>query len=516
MTTDEQKNLKSIYRDLAKLVKQYPALREIVTENESLISLHEQIRKNIERLNNLDQEDWIKDNASIEQERRRFAPELTPDEARRQFHTKLFFRVMEGRYGRVIEDELILLLGVMLYIYEKKFQQLEKELKRDISDFNRRREELIEKSAGFAGEKRPWGQKLDELVALRDKYERFEELGVSTKLKSIESLLGKIYYSVCSSYTYYKVRRALGLGRFELEANESGPTFRFEGEHTQGLAQIHPLLNRTDLNEKDRNALVEQLAKEMLGFSDLDADVLDILYLFWQHQAQKEEDVAFASVDDILRIRGMIPKLGGQGRRGGFGPQQRDEVLKAIYRLEHVHIEVRQPVRRGWDKSPEVEDMKSPLLTIFDFEFEQESGSSQRVKFIGYKPGEVILPYLLGPGRQVSLLAARALNYNLRTEVLHKRLARYLSWIWRIRSTRNDYGRPFKVGTVLEAIRLGIDKRNPHRTYERFEAILDKLVDDKVIKKWIHKSWDENLIGKRGWTEKWLKANFVNRAAPGN
>lgn len=507
MTLDERTELKKIQREIARLIASEPALRSIVQQNESLIALTEQISKKTEKLNHLDEEVWLDDLEALEKERRRFAPELTPDEARRLFQSRMSERIMRGDLGRVIDDQLVLLCGVAIYIYEKKYRPLKEEVDRNIAEFQQRREGLLKEIAAQRDLEPEWVARLDELVERRTRYENYVELNLGEKLSSNSSLLDKLYYSVCSSLTYYRVREAFGLGKFEFIPAQGWPTLRIDEGGVKGVAKILPQVRRVLPNGDDLPEAAERLALQMIGLTDLDADVLDILYLFWQLQAKSEDDPAFATIDDLLRVRGLQPKLGGQRRRGGYGPEQRTEIVEAIYRLEVVYVDVRQPVKRVRGSEPQSEALKRPLITISALEGKRLQDGKINVKFVGYKPGLVFTPYLLGPGRQTSLMAAKTLRYNLRTEIPEKRLSRYLSWIWKIRSTKREYEQPFKIETLLNAIGLRFDSNNPSKTYDRFEALLDRLKDDRVISAWQFKGWDEALVGKRGWVEKWKRAN---------
>lgn len=505
MPLDERKELKKIQREIANLIAREPTLRTIVQENESLIALAEQISKKTEELNHLDEDVWLDDLEALEKERCRFAPELTPDEARKLFQSRISERIMRGDFGRVLDDQLVLLCGVAIYIYEKKYRPLKEEVDRDIAEFQQRREGLLKEISAQRDLEPEWVARLDELVERRTRYENYVELNLGEKLSSNSSLLDKLYYSVCSSLTYYRVREAFGLGKFHFNPAQGWPTLSIDEGGVKGVAKVLPQVRRVHQNEDNLPEAAESLARQMTSLTDLDADVLDILYLFWQLQAKSQDDPAFATVDDLLRIRGLQPKLGGQRRRGGYGPEQRREILEAIYRLEVLYVDVRQPVKRVRGSEPQTESLKSPLITISTLEGKRLQDGKINVKFMGYKPGQVFTPYLLGPGRQTSLMAAQTLRYNLRTETPEKRLSRYLSWIWKIRSTRREYEQPFKVGTLLDAIGLRMDSSNPSRTYERFEKLLDRLNEDRIISAWQYKGWNDDLIGQRGWVEKWKK-----------
>lgn len=138
MPIDEKKELEKIRRELVKLIASEPALRAIAEVNESLAALAEHINSTIDRINDIENEEWIDNIEALEKERREFAPELTPDEARKIFHSKMFTRIMRGDFGREIDDQFILMSGVAIYIYEKKYWPLREEWDRSTTEFKKR------------------------------------------------------------------------------------------------------------------------------------------------------------------------------------------------------------------------------------------------------------------------------------------------------------------------------------------------------------------------------------------
>jgi hypothetical protein len=80
-------------------------------------------------------------------------------------------------------------------------------------------------------------------------------------------------------------------------------------------------------------------------------------------------------------------------------------------------------------------------------------------------------------------MAARALNYDPAREAWEKRIARYLSWQWRIRANKRTYFQPFRIETLLEVIGAIPDPR-PGRIEARLEKCLNRLKQDGVIADW--------------------------------
>src|SRR5699024_11736125 len=101
-----------------------------------------------------------------------------------------------------------------------------------------------------------------------------------------------------------------------------------------------------------------------------------------------------------------------------------------------------------------------------------------------FKVGKVFSEFLSRSSRQIALLPIEILQYNPDQEKWEKKIARYLTWRWRTQARKSDYQQPYKVGSLLEAIGIKINKRAPSRTRERFEQALDKLQDDQLLAVW--------------------------------
>lgn len=123
-----------------------------------------------------------------------------------------------------------------------------------------------------------------------------------------------------------------------------------------------------------------------------------------------------------------------------------------------------------------------------------------------FRPGKVFAIFLSGPGRQTALLSAKALQYDLNNERWEKRLTRYLSWQWRCRAHSVTYKQPYRIEILLEAVGEKLNTSRPHRTRERLEKAMERLLTDGVLKGWQYEQWDENIASQYGWAKKWLQA----------
>ncbi len=226
----------------------------------------------------------------------------------------------------------------------------------------------------------------------------------------------------------------------------------------------------------------------------LAVDVLDILCGFFLHQSENIQNIVEIRLTDILMMRDIKQKLGGEGRRGGYEAKQKQQVLAVLALLKNIHVEIEQMVSYHTNQ-PTPLKLKGPLLV-----FEQE---------YCYKLGPIFTPYLSGSQRQLALLPFRAFHYHVYRFRHEKQLCRYLSWRWRTQASQAKYWQANKVSTLLKAIGETLNQRSPSRTRERFEKALDQLTTDGVIAGWHYVNWDEAVAVGKGWGNYWLNAAVI-------
>ena len=321
-----------------------------------------------------------------------------------------------------------------------------------------------------------------------------------------ETLLKREFLTVSSSASYQAMREVVALKKFTQDLESPFPTAYVDKATIKGKIQLTPLKNETVRGEKLKELEVSMWRKRE-QLSDLHVDVIDAMCATWIIQAGSPDSKAVITADDILKLRGLKPHLGGSGRRGGFTAEQRTEIIEAIQDLENLWFEITEKVQRG--KKSKTDFIQSRALAVLDRGGQMNFDGSLDVTWFVFRPGSIFARYLLTEGRQTALLSARALRYHVRAEAVEKRLVRYLSWQWRIRSKTTSYLQPYDVQTLVKECGLQIPKRNAHRTVERLEKALDKLQSDNLISGWQYIGWDWEQTKKHGWLNDWLSAKIA-------
>ena len=130
---------------------------------------------------------------------------------------------------------------------------------------------------------------------------------------------------VPSNDIYHSLRQVVSdVNKFEHRDDTPYPFALLETSLDRGYVQLRPdLAPEQPLLPVEQDDLVGKVWERLKSLSDLQADVLDILTSTWLEQAKTANDRAIMDVDNMIALRGIKPKVGGQGRCGGYSPEQR-------------------------------------------------------------------------------------------------------------------------------------------------------------------------------------------------
>jgi hypothetical protein len=214
------------------------------------------------------------------------------------------------------------------------------------------------------------------------------------------------------------------------------------------------------MSPEDTDRWAAQMWEQRKELSDLDADALDALCALWLTQARRIDEDVVGDIDALLAMRGLRPKRNGGGQLGGYRPEQRAAMWRAVLHVQNlwVHLSTMdvyqylgiRPRRRR--QEPTAETVQSRVIAITDrLGHLRPDGFFDVEKFI-FRPGKVFAHFLFGSGRQTALLAAQALHYDPLRQTWEKRLARYFSYQWRCKAYAGDLLQPFQVTSLLAAV----------------------------------------------------------------
>jgi DNA-binding XRE family transcriptional regulator len=318
---------------------------------------------------------------------------------------------------------------------------------------------------------------------------------------------------------YQAIRESLAHNTFTTVEGVPWPTAPIDTGPARGLIQLRPVTldAQSWMSPEDTDRWAARMWEQRKELSDLDADALDALCALWLTHAQRVDEDVVGDIDELLAMRGLQPKRNGAGQAGGYRPEQREAMWRAVLHVQNlwVHLstmEVYQylgirPRRRR--HQPTEETVQSRVVAITDrLGHLRPDGFFDVEKFI-FRPGKVFAHFLFGTGRQTALLAAQALHYDPVQQTWEKRLARYLSYQWRCKAHGGDLLQPFQVVSLLTAVGATLTPHHPARTRARLEQALEILRHDRIIAAWQYDRWDEACATRRGWGKVWLHATIL-------
>lgn len=342
----------------------------------------------------------------------------------------------------------------------------------------------------------------------------------NVNVEAVSELLDGEFAEVGSAYIYHKLRETISKNEFNQEDDIPTAYISNGSKSVEAIAQV-----RTD-HEEDLLKLSKQeieqwknlTSQALTSMDDLTADIFDIVSILWMKEAQHKDQMIHFHSDDALNLRGL------QGRNKlddnysvGYRKKERDEIMKRLAALSSIWIKVEKDRLRIIDpESEEIDEIDrvqfNPLFVVDSMTIAYRGNEPIGIYECSIKPGEIMAHYLYGSKKSSGYFALKTLQYHPVKQKYHKRLARYLSWQWRIRQKKSDYLRPFSIGGergIVQIIGLEVNERYPNRTKETFEAVLDTLQQDGVIKRWEYEDgYDEKAVGtaNKGWLKNyWLK-----------
>ena len=325
---------------------------------------------------------------------------------------------------------------------------------------------------------------------------------------------------VLASGHFHDIREALYKNTFRRVEGTPWPTAPLKRNGVSGYAQLRPAVMDSEplLPHGRLQAWVTTMWRQQSELSDLDADGLDALCAIYLNQARAADDAAVADVDEILAMRGLKPKRGGQGRRGGYEPEQRAEMLKALSHIQNLWIDIGEvKVYDGAgdgrrQRQPTIKTLQSRPFIITDRMGQVRLDGYLDVERFIFRPGKAFAAFLFGAGRETGLLFQRALQYDPVRRKWEKRLTRYTSWQWQAHARNGRFIQRFKVRTLLDAVGETLNERYPAKSKIRLEKALMTMQGDGVIAAWDYVGEPLEGPNRHGWGPRWLDLDIAIEA----
>jgi DNA-binding transcriptional regulator YiaG len=339
----------------------------------------------------------------------------------------------------------------------------------------------------------------------------------SNNREVIKSLLNQDFAESGSALLFHKLRETISKNDFDF-ANKI-PTARIVEKALEATAQVRA----SDAYPKMKsNAAIEQwknlTSQAITSMDDLTADLFDIVSILWMQQATHKDQMIHFHTDDALNLRRIQGRTeDSDGYQASFRKKERDEIMKRLAALTTIWIRIEREnlrfINEDQGNFEEIGQVQfNPLFLVDSVTVAYRGENPIGIYECSIRPGELLSNFLYGSQKSSGMLALKTLEYHPTKQKYHKRLARYLSWQWRIRQKSADYLRAYYIGGdkgLLKVMDLDVNPRYGSRIKEQFEEILDTLQQDGIIKEWSYKetNLEQQIEQERNWfANTWLKA----------
>ncbi|MED1203503.1 helix-turn-helix domain-containing protein [Heyndrickxia acidicola] len=339
----------------------------------------------------------------------------------------------------------------------------------------------------------------------------------SSNREVINSLLNQDFVESGSALLFHKLRDTISKNEFDLV--EKIPTARIVEKALEATAQVRA---ENTYPKMKSNAAIEQwknlTSQAITSMDDLTADIFDIVSILWMQQANHKDQMIHFHTDDALNLRRLQGrKEESDGYQSSFRKKERDEIMKRLAALTTIWIRIEREnlrfINEDQGSFEEIGQVQfNPLFVVDSVTVAYRGDNPIGIYECSIRPGELLSNFLFGSQKSSGMLALKTLEYHPTKQKYHKRLARYLSWQWRIRQKSADYLRAYYIGGdkgLLKVMDLDVNPRYGSRIKEQFEEILDTLQQDGIIKEWSYKEKDleQQIEQERNWfANTWLKA----------
>lgn len=288
-----------------------------------------------------------------------------------------------------------------------------------------------------------------------------------------------------------------------------------------GFAELRPApLFQTEADPSP-NYGIDLLETTLSSLDELTADIFDLVSYQWMTGKRDAEGFIEFHSDDALLLRhyekGEIPE------KIKFKERDRFNIMRRVAALSSVWITLHDGPERV--KIVNASEIDSKLYNFQDFKrmfdvgsvriaFDKKTNKPKGIYAIQIKPSTLLQPYLDGTKSSLGVLDLKVFKYSYVSQREHKRLTRYLSRQWKIRSIKGTVNQPFKIATLLSEMNFPA-RLNGGQLRDRFEEVLDDLQRDEVIADWSYtEEIDESRVGKRGWIQNYWSQISVQITPP--
>ena len=280
----------------------------------------------------------------------------------------------------------------------------------------------------------------------------------------------------------------------------------------RGMAELRPTQTTDIALQEDQEDLWMKLVDS--AYNALDewtADLFDLITYLWLVSPKNNEGYIEFHSNDALRLR-QVPYSEENAKELVIRERDRFNIMKRVVALSSMWVSLSEgKVVTQKDKQYDFQDFKRMFdIGAIRVAYDKHSGEAQGIYALQIKPTAILTPLINASSQMIGLLHIKVFQYSHQTQKEHKRLLRYIDRQWKMRiRLKSKLTQPFKIATLLKEMDVPI-RYNWSDKKEKLENVLDDFKADGVIKNWEYtESFDESLVGKKGWYKTWINNSII-------
>lgn len=304
-----------------------------------------------------------------------------------------------------------------------------------------------------------------------------------------------------TSAAFAAIHRGETRAGWDDDAGNGPPSYSAPTNKGQGQILIIMRHDEAAVNAPDASDVWERVRT----LDDDTSDVFAVCMAHWWNYSRRPGQSVLLTVDDILDARGiqrMRRRDEPRNWQHGHRSEDRRKVGRALERL--TNLWVRADNVAVVRKRRSVSMVECRLLDMRKRHVQYDEDGQPWYLAAEVMPGDWIVTYQDQDLLHYGWFPQQALRYDKGRQWVEKRLAKYLSYLFRSEARRGAPAKRLKVATLLGEAVLSEDEGNPKRTLVRLHSALDRLRNDCIIASWAYSAPDAyDRLPARQWFGQW-------------
>lgn len=263
----------------------------------------------------------------------------------------------------------------------------------------------------------------------------------------------------------------------------------------------------------------KRLRNVLSSMDEMTADVFDVICFLFLHAPRDENGYIYLNSYDVFKLRKVESVMDHDSTELQVKERDRLNIMSRVKAIANIWVNLNE------GSAVQIESESGEALDLYAFEKLLDIGRvyvayNKKGKMVGIQACQIkptpLFSKILLETKRLGVLDLSALEFHPIREKYEKRLTRYLTIQWFIRSVGRKVTSPFKVSTLVEEMQLEHGGFRGVGFIDRFVETLENLQKHHILKEWeFIDGLDYDIVKKRNWRERFLEKRIKLMPAEG-